>query len=58
MKTLEGTVTVLNVPPYALGKYLTVKSCYGEVWFHNAWDTEEEAIKNAKELENGFVVRG
>lgn len=58
MKTLEGKVTVLNTPDYAEGKYITAKAYHGEIWFHNAWDTFEEAWNDAKNLENGLVVRG
>ena len=58
MKTLEGTVTVLNVPPYAEDKFIVAKVTYGEAWFWGAWDNEDDAIKIASEFENGIVVRG
>ena len=58
MKTLEGTVTILNVPPYAEGKYIVAKAVYGELWFWGAWDNEADAEDVAKEFENGIVVRG
>lgn len=57
-KELEGKVIVNNVPPYAEGKYIVAKSYCGEIWFHNAWDTEDEAWDDAKNIENGFVVKG
>lgn len=58
MKTLEGTVTVLNVPDYAKGMYVVAKAYFGELYFWNAWDSEDEAIEDAGKIENAIIVRG
>ena len=55
----ECKVIVNNMPEYAVGKFVTATfdEDMNNLWFYNAWDTFEEAQKDASQY-GKLIVRG
>ena len=56
MKDFSALAVVKNKPDYPLSRYVVARAVDGDLWFWGTWELFSDALKIAKELENGVVL--
>lgn len=55
MKEIE-VKAILKNPDNRLQRFVVARAVCGELWFWGSWDDENQAIRVAKQFDNGCVL--